>query len=745
MNARLSRRLFLKLAMASLASACVPIRGEQSGQLPTQVPGVVPTEASGPQVGLSIPGLSPATPTAVPTPTPTPLPSADGAATVFLSAWSAGDYGTMYELLIDTDRQTIPFEQFRARYVDSMAEAAVAAVQNEIRSILHENLRATASFHTVWHTGLFGALNFDNTMPLVWEGGRWAVDWSSALVLPQLADDLSLMLLGQTAMRGNIYERNGLGLAVQGERVAIGLVPGRIQDETTVINQVSAITGVSPDVIRRKLAAARPEWFVEIKVVSPEVSINNDEILSSLPGVDRQKRMARAYKNGSLAAHLIGYMGTIPPEEVPEWRSRGYRGDELVGRSGVEGWGEVQLAGKRGGRLVTKTSQYREVAVIAEAPPRPGDSIYLTIDKGLQADAENILGQRLGAIVVLEPSTGFVLAMASYPRFDPNQFVDGLDAATWAALRDDTKRALWERGAQGTYPAGSIFKIATMIAGMEKLGLTAESPFTCNGRWNRLGSGFTKTCWLKSGHGQINLQNGLTQSCDVVFYEIGLALQNTDPQILPDVARACGLGNLTGISGVQEVAGVVPDRQWKLAEKGESWFPGDTVNLAIGQGDLQITPLQIANLVAAIANGGMIYRPQLIHRIVERAGTERVSQPEVKGYLPVSPQNLAVIRAAMEGVVKGPRGTAREAFADATFTCAGKTGTSETSREEPHAWFAGYAPAEAPQVAIAVVLENAGEGSKLAAPVFRQIVEAYLARQVLPFAPQSVPTVLPSP
>jgi penicillin-binding protein 2 len=215
----------------------------------------------------------------------------------------------------------------------------------------------------------------------------------------------------------------------------------------------------------------------------------------------------------------------------------------------------------------------------------------------------------------------------------------------------------------------------------------------------------------------------------VVYYDVGLAMQNLDPQLLPDMARAFGLGTVTGITGVEEAAGLVPDPAWKLAQKAESWFAGDSVNLAIGQSYMLATPLQITNIVAAVGNGGTLYRPQLVRRIVEPVGPEQVNQPEVLARLPVSPEQLAVIRAALEGVVNGPGGTAREAFAGATFTAAGKTGTAETGQEEPHAWFAGYAPADIPQVAVTVLLEHAGEGSKQAAPVFRQVVEAYFARQ----------------
>lgn len=645
----------------------------------------------------------------------------------------------MYDLLIEEDRLHMSQEDFRARYEDTLKVATVISLQSQMRSLLRDGFNATANFHTGWQTGMFGLLEFDNVLPLQWEGTRWAVDWSSNVVLPQLNEGLSLVLLDEPSVRGNIYERNGLGLAVQGKGVTIGVVPGWIEDQTTVIYQLSAITGLAPEDIQSKIAKARPEWFVPIADVRPEVSVNNDAVLSSLPGVVRRERTVRAYTNGDLAAHLVGYLGTIPPDELADWQARGYKGDEMVGRAGVEAWGESYLAGRRGGRLVTLTGQNRETSVVAEVPRRGGDSIYLTIDKGLQADAENILGQRLGAIVVLEPNTGFVLAMASYPRFDPNLFATGIDQAAWDALMADPGNPLVGRGTQGAYPPGSVFKVATIMAALEKLGLAPGMTFTCTGSWNRLGDEFVKKCWLESGHGVITLQDGLTQSCGVVFYDVGLALHNADPQILPDVARACGLGNLTGITGVEEAPGLVPDRDWKLTAKGESWFPGDSVNLAVGQSYLLTTPLQIASLLAAVGNGGTLYRPQLVHRIAERAGTEQVSQPEVSGYLPVSSGNLAIIRSALEGVVSGPRGTAREAFSGADFTAAGKTGTSETGQEDPHAWFAGYAPAESPQIAIAVIVEHAGEGSKEAAPIFRQMVEAYFARQ----AYQSTPTPEP--
>jgi len=719
MKSHLTRRMFLKLALASLTSAAC-----------------APTQAVLP---ISVPVFAPPTQSEPPTVTPTPLPSADGTVAAFLTAWTNSDYAAMYELLIEADRSKLSLDDFQTRYTDVLREATASGIKSELRSILNDVERATASFHADWQTAMFGRLGFDGIMPLNWEGGHWAIDWSSHLVHPQLNDDYTLVRLDQVPVRGNIYDRNGLGLAVEGQMVTIGVVPGWVEDMAHVLATLSAITGASPDAMRTKIANARPEWFVPLVDVSPELSIANDEALSSLKGVVRRDRKVRAYRTGTLAAHLLGYMGAIPPQELADWQARGYRGDELVGRSGVEGWGEPYLAGRRGGRLVILTPQNQEVARLAEATPRPGDSIHLTIDKGLQADAENILGQRQGAMVVLDPNTGFVLAMASYPRFDPNLFVKGIDEVTWNRLTSDPGRPLVERCSQGAYPTGSVFKIVTITAGMEKLGLTADTTYTCTGSWDGLGGGFVKTCWKREGHGVITLQEGLTQSCDVVFYNVGLALQNKDANLLPAVARQCGLGKPTGIGAVQENAGQVPDPDWKLNQWGEGWVPGDTVNLAIGQGFLLTTPLQVAVLISAVANGGILYRPQLVSRIVERGGTERVSQPEVMGQLPTTPEQLAIIRTALEGVVT--RGTAAFVFKGAKFTAAGKTGTAETGQENPHAWFTGYVPVDAPQLAIAVIVEESGEGSEQAAPLFRQMVEAYFARQ----SPAATPTPGPAP
>ena len=665
------------------------------------------------------------TATPLPTPTPTPLPSADGVAQAYLAAWSKGDYTTMYSLLTPESRRLLSPEQFTGYYNRALTEATVTRVDTQLQSLLHTGDRASATFFSGWQTSLFGPLNANNQMQLKFADGRWGVIWQPTLVLPQLGQGVSLAFLSKQPARGNIYDQNFHALATQGQMVTVGVIPQYLQDEVNVVNHLSQITRVKPENIQAAINAARPDWFVPIAEIDFETSLEVDNLLNNLPGVDRRAHEVRTYNDGDTAAHLIGYMGAIPAERKAEYLAKGYRGDELVGLAGIERWGEEALAGQRGGRLVTLSPDRQVRSEISAVTAEAGQSVYLTFDTAFQATVERLLGERLGAIVVLAPDTGAIYALASYPRFKPAVFTTGFDAEAWVKLYTDESRPLVNRATQGLYPPGSIFKIVTISAGLEGLGLKPEQLYSCSGKWAGLGREFEKDCWLKSGHGQISLADGLTQSCDVVFYEVGLALHRQEPQLLPDWARAVGLGVPTNILGVIESVGVVPDDAWKRANLNQPLFPGDAVNSAIGQGYMLATPLQIARLLAAIGNGGRLLRPYLVDRIVAVDGSEQKFGPEVAGTLPLSAENLALIRRSLEAVVSGAYGTARAAFEGISYTVAGKTGTSESGQEQPHAWFAGYAPAEEPQVAIAVVLEHAGEGSKEAAPLFRQVVEAF--------------------
>lgn len=663
--------------------------------------------------------------TPLPTPSPTPLPSADGVAQAYLLAWSQGDYQAMYSLLAADSQLRLGFNQFRDYYTSTLAQATVSQVQTQLQSLLHNNDQASATFHQTWHTTLFGPINANNQMRLKFSDGRWGIEWQPTLVLPQLGEGVRLFFLGEQPARGNIYDKNAHALATQGQMVTVGVIPQYLEDEAAVIDHLARITGAKPDRIQAQIAASKADWFVPVGEIEFETSLQYDNLLNNMAGVDRRAHEVRTYNDGDTAAHIIGYMGKIPADRKQEYLVKGYEGGELVGLAGIDGWAESALAGQRGGRLVTLSPSNQVLSEIATVTSRAGSSVYLTIDTSFQAIVERLLGERLGAVVVMNPNNGAIYALASYPRFKPAVFTTGFDVEAWADLYTSEARPLVNRATQGMYPPGSIFKIVTISAALEGLGLDPNSSFVCTGLWNGLGRGFEKRCWLETGHGQINLVNGLTQSCDVVFYNVGLALHQHDPDLLPDWCRAFGLGAPTNILGIEESAGVVPDEAWKQARFSQPLFDGDAVNSAIGQGYMLSTPIQVARMLAAIANGGKLVRPRIVHRIVSVDGVEQVFEPEISGTLPLSATNLALIRQSLEAVVSGVSGTARAAFNGITYTVAGKTGTAESGQEKPHAWFAGYSPADQPHVAIAVVLEHAGEGSQEAAPLFRQVLEAF--------------------
>jgi len=665
--------------------------------------------------------------TPLPSPTPTPLPSADGVAQAYLDAWRTGDYDTMYSLLTPDSQLRINREQLQGFYDHVLNEATVEQIDIQLQSLLHDGLEASALFHASWQTRLFGSLDTDNQMRLQFLDNRWGVMWQPTLVMPQLGEGLTLTFLGEKPARGNIYDKDFHALATEGQMITVGVIPQFLDDPEKVVEVVSRVTNVKPDKIQAAIAVARPDWFVPVGDISFDASLEYDNLLRQFPGVDRRAHAVRTYSDGETASHIIGYMGAIPAERKDDYLSQGYQPDDLIGLAGVEGWGEPYLAGKRGGRLVTLSSSQNVMAEIASVPTESGSSVYLTIGTGFQATVERLLGDRLGAIVVLDPQSGTVHALASYPRFKPAVLTSGFDVDAWTELYTDEKHPLVNRATQGVYPPGSIFKIVSISGALESLGMKPDRQFTCTGKWAGLGQEFEKTCWLEGGHGNISLADGLTQSCDVVFYEVGLALYQQNPKLLPEWARAFGFGGPTGIQGVSESTGVVVDDAWKRANLGEPLFPGDAVNSAIGQGYMLTTPLQVTRMLAAIGNGGRLVKPRLVDRIVSLDGTEQGFAPEDAGMLPLSPENMALIRSSLEAVVSGARGTARAAFEGIPYTVAGKTGTSESGQEKPHAWFAGYAPADEPRVAIAVILEYAGEGSKEAAPLFRQVVEAFFA------------------
>jgi cell division protein FtsI/penicillin-binding protein 2 len=434
-------------------------------------------------------------------------------------------------------------------------------------------------------------------------------------------------------------------------------------------------------------------------------------------------------------------------------RRSGYRRDEKVGRIGLESWGEEILSGVRGGTLNLISPEGVALEQIAASTSQPAQSIYTTIDSDLQLQAQQAIVDFLGAIVVLERDTGRVLAMVSSPGFDPNLFEPQNFNREFQIqdLFDQQAIPLLNRATQGQYPLGSVFKIITMAAGMESGLYSAETTYECQHEFNELPD-VTLYDWTLEKEfppsGILTLPEGLMRSCNNYFYHIGLDLYDQGLTTAnSDMARDFGLGSPTGIGQLEEESGQVPDPGSRLY----------ATSLAIGQADLLVTPLQVANFIAAVGNGGTLDRPPGVEQLAPAEGEPTYTfEPEVRGELSVSQQNLQVIQDAMVSVVANRRGTAYREFINFRIPFAGKTGTAQDTPRDPHAWFAGYTFAEnpdRPDIAAAVIVENIGDGSEFAAPIFRRVMEAYFfGRPLTPYpweqqigVPRPEPTETPTP
>jgi penicillin-binding protein 2 len=688
------------------------------------------------------------TPTAEPTATSIPS-GAEGIGLAFFRAWEGKDYLGMYSLLSPQSQALVDSRSFVDLYEELMATATVQAIHAQPVSARQEGERAEFSAQVTWDTAAVGQITRDHRMELVYSDGRWGVVWDESLILPELTGGNSLLMEHRIPSRANIYDVDGEALAYQGSVVTLGVIPGRIENEEGLLNTVSPLLNQTPEEVRLLYASALPDWYIPLGDITGEaMQANFAELEPHLgAGLVTEDRLSRLYTDTGVAAHIVGYTGFVPAELLEFYKSRGYRGDEQVGLAGVEEWGEEYLSGVRGGvlNLVGPNGEY--INTIQEGEPKQARSVYTTIDLGFQAAVEQALAEAIethglaeaGSVVVLDPYTGAVKAMASYPTYNPKVFdalrVDSGDELL--RVLNDPGRPLVNRVTQGEYPPGSTFKIVTFSAAVNSGLYTPTSRYTSTGTWDRLGESFIKYDWLEGGHGTIALSQALVVSCNSCFYDVGYNLDQEDPYFLPETARQFGLGAATGIQGVLENEGLIPDPDWKLENIGEGWVRGDSVNMAIGQGFVTVTPLQMAHIIAAVANGGTLYRPSLIDRIGAGGGMpEEIVPPEAQGQLPLTEENIAIIRQSLRDVASSNWGTAAYQFERLEVPVAGKTGTAETVIGEPHAWFAGYAPAEPvtladgrvveePEIAVVVMVENSGEGSAVAAPIFRRIVELY--------------------
>jgi penicillin-binding protein 2 len=664
-------------------------------------------------------------PTDVPTlaATSTPLPSPEQTARNFLGAWEKGQYEAMYTFLSEQSKSLTTQEAFIKRYRDIASEGAFTSIKTQLGDVDQALSKANVNFSTTITSKLAGEFVRQNQLPMIFEQGNWRIDWKATAIFAELTPGNFVSMLVHIDPRGEIFDRANQKLAANEPMVTVGVVPKDIDNEATFLAALAPIVEMDAKSIKAKYAQSRPEWYVPIKDITADRAQKYDKDLKLMKAVSLRDTARRTYPAGASAEHLIGYVGAINADELLQLSPQGYTGDDVLGKTGLEKWGEKYLRGDLGGTLVVLSPDGQIVTTLSAQGPQLALNIYTTLDLELQGFIEKELAGKVGSAVVLDVRTGEILALVSSPGYDLNTFTQGTTAQIQALL-NNPQRPLVNRASQGLYPTGSIFKIVTISAGLEKGGFSPDSMFHCSGVWTGLGPNLAKTDWLKGGHGDINLFNGLVQSCDIVFYTVGLALDKADRSILPTFARAYGFGAPTKATGLlDEAGGNVPDPAKQTV------FVGDMVNVAIGQGDFLATPLQVANMLAAVGNGGTLLRPRLIAKVSGPNDEQRQDfKTEVIGKLPVTPQHLATIQAALKAVTTTGPGTAHYAFLNSKIAVAGKTGTAESPPGEPHAWFAAYAPADSPRIAVVVMIEHVGEGSTFAAPIVRRIFDHFFAR-----------------
>lgn len=679
--------------------------------------------------------LASATPAVLPpTPTTRPAPNPEGTAAAFLDAWERTDYAGMYSLLSPLSRDATSLDEFQQAYESVNRIAAVTAVETQLLNALTSGEKAAARFSVTLRTALFGGITREINMPLVLANDAWTISWSESLILPELEPGGVLVADASFPSRANIYDRNGKGLAVQGEAVAIGVRPGQLQDEGAVLNALSPLLGLTPQQLQAKYANAQPDWYVPLgEAAAADVQASLGE-LANLPGVSLANYTTRFYPFTGAAPQVVGYLSAISPEQLDDYQARGYSGDERVGAIGLEAWGERYLAGTRGGTLSVALPGNR-LQLVAESVRQPAQALYATLDRDLQIAAQQVLHGFRGSIIVLDANTGAVLTMASSPTFDPNLFEPtNPNREQLTEVLNDPANPLLNRATQGAYPPGSIFKVTVASAAMLSGLYTRDTVYNCGNTWNGLGANNLKYNWTFGRGikppGKIDLVMALATSCNPYFYQAAFDMDKQDADFLPQVAREFGFGTFTQIGQVAEAPGLIPDPAWKLETYNDAWRPGDSVNMGIGQGFVLVTPLQIGQMMAAIRNGGTLYQPQLVDRVAPPGGDPTYKlTPVPHGQLPLSADQLEVIRDGLKAVTTESYGTARFRFLGLEIPVSGKTGTAEDpGGGASHAWFAGYTEANQPNkpdIAMVVMIENVGEGSEYAAPIFRRMVEVY--------------------
>jgi penicillin-binding protein 2 len=571
----------------------------------------------------------------------------------------------------------------------------------------------------------FGAIAVQLLNLQVLEGERHA----------QLSDKNRLRVRPVAAPRGILFDRAGLPLVDNRPAFILVLVPRDAPDLGAVLDRLAGILRVPPSDLRERIGRASMDspWPVRLArgLTLDEVS-RIEEWKLDLPGVSIEVEPQRAYPTAHFAAHLLGYVREASESDLERSRNRLRRGD-LVGQSGLERLHDELLRGRDGAEQTEIDAYGRPVRTLQRQEPVAGAHVYATLDRRIQHAAEEALGERAGAIVVMDPTNGDVLALVSHPAFPVERFSGPLDRETWVSLVQDPTRPLLNRAVQGIYPPGSPFKVVVAAAALQAQVITPFDRLDCPEAW-RLGNR-TYHNWEDRDRGGLTLHEAIKWSCNTFFYQLALRL---GPERISQMAQAFGLGRVTGSGLSGEQGGLVPTVQWKRQTLRDRWHPGDTVSLAIGQGLLTATPLQIARMMAAVANGGTVWKPRLVERVESPDGLLIRREPETaQGKVEVAPVVFDFLRAALVAAVE--EGSGKEARVPGV-AIAGKTGTAQTHdfrdeadrkrRDRDHAWFAGFAPAEDPRYVVVVLAERAGFGGQVAAPIARAVFKAIFLEKV---------------
>lgn len=530
----------------------------------------------------------------------------------------------------------------------------------------------------------------------------------------ELAQRNRIRIVRIPASRGRIFDRNGIVLVDNKVATQLVIVAKDILDKEQLVKELASITSFQPEYIIEKIKENIFRPFIPAVLadnMDSEMLVRVSEAKPALPGIAVQVRPIRNYLFGEAMSHLIGYVGEVTQEEL----KMGYRWDDIIGRTGIEKTYDIELQGEVGYKKMQVDHRGNIDRILNAIEPRRGSDIFLTIDSRLQTLLYELFGKRSGAGVVVDPETGEILAIMSAPGFPPNKFISPVKVDVVSQIFRDKHRPMINRAVQGLYAPGSVFKIVVALAALEEGVITRKKLFYCDGEFKLGNASFG--CWGK--HGWVDLSKALKKSCNEYFYQVGLKCGHAP---IVDVARRFGLGKRTGIALPEEKKGLLPDTLTGLQEPTLTglqkpddidWYPGDTVNLSIGHGHILVTPIQIACMVSAIANGGTYYRPKLVMN-------EENDSIEVK----IDSDYLDLVKKALLQVVSEPDGTGHRAYVEG-LEIAGKTGTVELKKGETFTWFTGFAPFCDPQVVVVIVTEGGESGGVTAAPIAREVFKEW--------------------